>query len=146
MVQLRETSWAKLLRGISSGQHPDKSANDLVRIIEETGTDRYDPERTGNRYENIQNKHIDLFAFAANVTPELELGWEVIYGFYHSAIAVHGAPVRIDILTIYDASQMTEATHRYEGRDDIKKDGFVFNDPAHRPPCWESLRLHNFYR
>lgn len=121
-----------LLRGIGSQQHPDKTADEVIAIIQRTGTDRYDSERIGDRYENIENKHIDLFAFSAKVTPDLELAWQVIYGFYHSSIAIHGSPVRIDILTIYDASQMTEVVHRYEGRDDIKRDGFVFNNPANK--------------
>lgn len=119
-----------LLRGIGSQQHPNKTADEVIEIIKRTGTDRYDPERIGDRYDNIENKPIDLFAFSATVTPELELAWQVIYGFYHSAIAVHGSPTRIDILTIYDASQMTEVVHQYEGRDDIKRDGFVFNSPS----------------
>lgn len=121
-----------LLRGIGSQQHPNKTADEVIEIIKQTGTDRYDPQRIGDRYENIENKHIDLFAFSATVTPDLELAWQVIYGFYHSAISVHGSPVRIDILTIYDASQMTEVAHQYEGRDDIKRDGFAFNNPANK--------------
>lgn len=121
-----------LLRGIGSQQHPGKSVDEVVDIIRKTGTDRYDPSRTGDRYENIENKRIDLFAFSASVTQEMELAWQVIYGFYHSAIAVHGSPVRIDILTIYDATQMTEIVHQYKGRDDIKRDGFIFNDPDNK--------------
>lgn len=121
-----------LLRGIGSQQHPGKSVDEVIGIIQKTGTDRYDPNRTGDRYENIENKHIDLFAFSATVTQDMELAWQIIYGFYHSAIAVHGSPVRIDILTIYDATQMTEVAHQYEGRDDIKRDGFVFNDPNNK--------------
>ena len=121
-----------LLRGIGSRQHPDKTVDEVINIIKHTGTDRYDPERIGDRYENIENKHIDLFAFSAKVTHDLELAWQVIYGFYHSSIAVHGSPVHVDILTIYDASQMTEVVHQYEGRDDIKRDGFAFNSSANK--------------
>jgi len=121
-----------LLRGVSSLQHSGKTVDELVGIIQETGTDRYDPERQGDRYENIDNKHIDLFAFPATVTPELELGQHVVYGFYHSAIGVHGHPVRIDILTVYDAAQLEEVAHQYEGRHDIKRDGFVFKYPEHK--------------
>lgn len=121
-----------LLRGIGSQQHTGKSVDEVIDIIQRTGTDRYDAAKIGDRYENIENKHIDLFAFSATVKPDTELAWQVIYGFYHSAIAVHGSPVRIDILTIYDATQMTEVAHQYEGRDDIKRDGFVFNDPANK--------------
>jgi len=62
----------------------------------------------------------------------MELAWQVIYGFYHSAIGVHGHPVRIDILTVYDATQLEEVVHQYEGRDDIKRDGFVFRHPDNK--------------
>lgn len=108
---------------------PVKTVDELVRIITSTGTDRYDQDRIGDRYENTENRHIDLFAFPAEVTPALELGWQVIYGFYHSAIGVHGRPTRIDILTVYDAEQLEVVEHQYEGRDDKKRDGFVFKDP-----------------
>ncbi|MCW1908388.1 MAG: hypothetical protein KIH63_003540 [Candidatus Saccharibacteria bacterium] len=122
-----------LLRGAGSQQHQDKSVNELIEVIISTGTDRYDPERHGDRYENVANKLIDLFAFSAVVTKELKLGWQVIYGFYHSAIGAHGYPVKIDILTIYDAHQLDEVVHQYAGRDDIKRDGFVFKNPENKP-------------
>ena len=119
-----------LLRGIGLQEHPNKTVDELVRIIADTGTDRYDKDRVGDRYENTENKRIDLFAFPAKVTPELELGWQVIYGFYHSAIGVHGHPTRIDILTVYDAEQLEAVEHQYEGRDDIKRDGSIFKNPV----------------
>lgn len=115
-----------LLRGMGSQEHPNKTVEELVETIADTGTDRYDSNRIGDRYENIENKHIDLFAFPAEVTPSLELGWQVIYGFYHSAIGIHGRPTRIDILTIYDAEQFETVEHQYEGHKDIKRDGFTF--------------------
>lgn len=121
-----------LLRGIGSQEHPDKTVDDLVQIIVNAGTDRYDQGRIGDRYENKENKRIDLFAFPAKVTPELELGWHIIYGFYHSAIGVHGRPTRIDVLTVYDAEKLEVVEHQYEGREDIKRDGFVFKDPENK--------------
>lgn len=123
---------AILVRGISSRQHPGQTVAGLTDTIRETGTDRYDPKRTGDRYENTENKSIDLFAFATTVTPELEFAWQIIYGFYHSAIGVHGRPERIDIVTIYDARLMEEVAHQYKGRDDIKRDGFVFKEPHNK--------------
>ncbi len=118
-----------LVRGIASSEHPDKSIDELVDIIKKTGTDRYDQSRAGDRYNNVENKHIDLFAFPAEVTPSAEIFHQMIYGFYHSAIGIHGRPMRIDIVIIYDANQMEQVLHQYEGRDDIKDDGFVFNNP-----------------
>jgi hypothetical protein len=118
-----------LLRGVGSRQHKNMAANDLVDVIKETGTDRYDPTLKGDRYENIEGKHIDLFAFPATVTLQLDLGQQVIFGFYHSAIGVHGSPVRVDVLTVYDATQFDEVVHQYQGHGEVKRDGFVFKDP-----------------
>ncbi len=117
-----------LVRGIASSEHPDKTIDELIDIIKQSGTDRYDLERKGDRYENIDNKHIDLFAFPHVVNNQSSIFADVVYGFYHSAIGVHGKPQRIDILTIYDATKMTKVVHQYEGRDDIKEDGYAFKD------------------
>ncbi len=122
-----------LIRGIASSEHSGKSADDLIEIIERTGTDRYNPARVGDRYENIDGKHIDFFAFSAKVEPETEVMHNIIYGFYHSAIGIHGRPMKIDIITIYDADKMQQVLHQYEGRDDIKDDGFAFKNPADKP-------------
>lgn len=128
-----------LIRGVASSEHPGKSIDELIEIIKQTGTDRYDTDRAGDRYENIESKHIDLFAFPHTVTNDSEMFADVIWGFYHSAIAVHGRPTRIDILIIYDAHQMHEVVHQYQGRDDIKRDGFVFKDPSNKPAAVKAI-------
>lgn len=117
-----------VLRGIASSEHPGKTVDELVDIISKTGTDKYDTERKGDRYENIENKHIDLFGVLASVAEDSEMSKVIIWGFYHSAKEVHGYPVRIDIIIIYDASQLEQISHQYEGREDIKDDGFTFKD------------------
>lgn len=122
-----------VVRGIGSQKHPGKSVEELVEIIQQLGTDRYDPGRTGDRYQNIGGKHIDFFAFRRTVTPRMQLFKDIAYGFYHSAIGFHGRPVRIDILLIYDATQVKRVLHQYEGRTDKKRDGFVFKDSANKP-------------
>ncbi|HVX48071.1 MAG TPA: hypothetical protein VHA05_01810 [Candidatus Saccharimonadales bacterium] len=121
-----------VVRGISSNQHPDKSDDELIETIKKTGTDRYDPERAGDRYENIDGKRIDLFAFRRKVTPSMELFKDISWGFYHGSKEIHGEPVRIDILTIYDATQLKAVVHQYEGRDDIKRDGYIFKNPDNK--------------
>ncbi len=121
-----------IVRGISSAAHPELSLDGLIQIIKDQGTDRYDPIRAGDRYENIKGEHIDLFAFRRKVTPRMELFKDISWGFYHGAKAIHGAPVRIDLLTIYDAAQLKAVAHQYEGRDDVKRDGFVFRNPENK--------------
>ena len=117
---------------LGAREHPDKTVDELVEIIERDGTDRYDPARKGDRYENIQDKHIDLFGFRRKVTPRMQLFKDVVYGFYHSALGVYGRPIRIDILAVYDAAQLKAVVHQYEGRAYKKRDGFVFRNPAHK--------------
>ncbi len=119
-------------RGIGSSEHPGKTIDELVEIIKHDGTDRYDLDRTGDRYENIQGKRIDLFGFRRKIGPRMQLFKDVAYGFYHSALGVHGKAVRIDILIIYDATKLKAVLHQYEGRVDKKRDGFVFREPTHK--------------
>lgn len=122
-----------VVRGISSSEHPGKTIDELIEIIKRDGTDRYDPNRKGDRYENIQGKHIDLFAFRRKVTPQMQLFKDISWGFYHGGVTIHGKPIRIDILTIYDASKLKRVTHQYEGRVDTKRDGFVFRESENKP-------------
>lgn len=121
-----------LIRGIASSEHPNLTINELIDTIKKTGTDKYDPIRKGDRYENIDNKRIDLFAFPAHVNDSLAICDQLIYGFYHSAIGVHGRPFKVDILMIYNAKQMQKVPHKYFGRDDVKEDGFIFKDPKYK--------------
>jgi hypothetical protein len=122
-----------VVRGIGSSEHAGKSVDELAEVIQNLGTDRYDPARPGDRYENLGGKHIDFFAFRRKVSPRTELFKDIAYGFYRSAIGVHGRPVRIDILIIYDATQVRAVVHQYQGRTGLKRDGYVFRDPANKP-------------
>ena len=128
-----------LVRGIASSEHPTKTVEELIEIIQRLGTDRYDPERIGDRYDNLEGKHIDLFGFPATITDRNELMNMLVWGFYHSAIAIHGYPMRIDIITVYDAKQMERVVHQYEGREDIKDDGFAFKDPSNKPAALKAI-------
>lgn len=122
-----------LLRGVASSEHKSKTISELVEIIRSTGTDRYDPEIVGDRYDNVDGRDIDIFAFDTKVDSSTRIFDQMIYGFYHSALGIHGRPMRIDIVTVYDAQKMERVSHRYEGRDDIKEDGFIFRWPHNRP-------------
>lgn len=124
---------AIIVRGVASSEHPEKTKDELIRIIKQTGTDRYDAERTGDRYENVEGKHIDFFGVPAIISPTSSVFETIVYGFYHSAIGIHGKPQRIDIVTIYDAEKVEQVVHRYEGCDDIKNDGFAFKEPTQKP-------------
>lgn len=130
-----------VVRGISLSAHPNLSTNELIVKINQHGTDRYDPQNKGDRYENIGNKHIDFFAFRRKVTPRMQLFKDVSWGFYHGAKKIHGAPVRIDLLLIYDSAQLKAVLHQYEGRPDKKRDGFVFKDSANKPAALRAILI-----
>jgi hypothetical protein len=114
-------------RGIGSSEHPGKTIDELVEIIRRDGSDRYDPVRRGDRYENLQGKHIDLFGFRRKITARTQLFKDIIYGFYHSSIGMQRQPTRIDVLIIYDAAKLKAVLHQYEGANK-KRDGFVFRE------------------
>lgn len=123
------------LRFISSSAHEDKSLQDLIEIIKETGTDRYDPNREGDRYANLDNLHIDFFALnllLGEAAEEVCIKY-ALESFYYYPILNQGPPIRIDLGIVYDIHKIRPVYHRYIGREEeIKKDGFVFVDPHNR--------------
>ena len=123
------------LRGLGSQEHPGKTVDELVKIIRRDGTDRYDPARTGDRYDNVEGKRIDLFLLRRKVTPKAQMFWQLSHSFYHYPSKMHGRPVRVDILVIYDLAQLkaVRTTHTHEGYPVTKRDGYVFRDPASKP-------------
>lgn len=101
------------IRGIGLVDHPGRSLEDLVAIVLENGTDRYDPAREGLYYEpcdpsntaiyvgphvvdgslrSLRSKHADLPSAMA----------KTVSLFYSGALADRGYPVRLDLLMIYD--------------------------------------------
>lgn len=130
-----------VFRGVGSSEHPDKSQDELVEIIRTSGTDRYDPERKGDRYENVEGKHIDFFGFPCQITPDLSIGYMLIWGFYHSAIAIHGYPMRIDIVSVYDPKKLEQIKFTYEGREHEgqRDDGFAFKDSNNKSEALKAI-------
>lgn len=134
--ELREHFMGQMvgLRAIGSQEHPNKTVDELADIIRDTGTDRYDPARIGDRYDNLENKHIDLFLLRRKVTPKATMFWQLAWSFYQYPLKTRGAPTKIDILVIYDLSRLkaVRTTHTHEGYPVVKRDGYVFRDPAHK--------------
>lgn len=118
-----------VLRVIGSMEHPNKSIDELISIISTTGTDRYDPFRKGDRYENLENKKIDFFALDFVIDKNEGYSENFLEPFYFWAVADRGYPIRIDIMIIYDYSKLEQVEHTYQGREnEIKRDGFCFKD------------------
>ncbi|MBN2368256.1 hypothetical protein JXC34_04505 [Candidatus Woesearchaeota archaeon] len=121
------------IRTLGSQEHNDKSADDLIEIIKKNCHDRYDPKRKGDRYENIENKHIEFFALPFKIKKKGEYIRWLIEPFYYWPIQDRNYPVRVDILIVYDLSKLEVVEHQYKGREgEIKKDGFVFKDEKNK--------------
>ncbi|MDD2934976.1 MAG: hypothetical protein PHX25_00705 [Candidatus Pacebacteria bacterium] len=120
------------IRGIGSQDHPGKSTDDLIKIIKKIGTDRYDPNRKGDRYENVENKQIDIFALDFKITEKGKYLEQFIEPFYFWPKKFGEKPIKLDVIILYDRAKMKKVAHKYEGRNDIKKDGFVFKEPENK--------------
>jgi len=122
-----------VIRCLGSQEHPGKSVDGLVHIIKFLGTDRYDPDREGDRYENVSGKHIDFFAIDFRISEKGRYLENFIEPFYHWPKKLRGYPVRIDIVIVYDRAKVKRVLHRYEDRIDTKRDGFAFKDHSDKP-------------
>lgn len=122
-----------IIRALSIADHPGLSVDDLIAVIRRLGHDRYDAQRPGNLYDNVDDARIDLFALPFTIKEECSYLPFFLEPFYYLGIAEHGRPNAIDLLTVYDRAQMKQVPHRYEGREDIKRDGYAFRYPDRKP-------------
>ncbi|MEK6873219.1 MAG: hypothetical protein AABW91_00050 [Nanoarchaeota archaeon] len=120
------------IRGISLSDHKSKNVNELIKIIKKLGYDRYNPKRKGDRYENVEGKKIDIFALDFKINKKGKYIRYLIEPFYDMGIKYGGRPLRLDILLIYDFAKLKRVIHKYEGRNDIKRDGFIFRDSKNK--------------
>jgi len=117
------------IRCLGSMDHSGKSLSQLISIIKKIGHDRYDPNHKGDRYENVENKKIDIFCLPYKITPKVKIMGNMIKSFYVYPIKVGVKPTRLDIILIYDRKKLKQVLHHYKGKDDAKIDGFVFKNP-----------------
>lgn len=122
------------IRCLGSCEHPGKTVDDVIEIIKQTGTDRYDSKRQGDRYENNEDRRIDFFAFDYEITKDSEIFHIFTWPFYHWCIERSGKPVRIDIVTFYDPKKLEQVHFTYKGRENEgeRSDGWVFKDQANK--------------
>ena len=127
------------IRCLGSQEHRGKPIGELVAIIKKMGTDKYDPARTGEKYDNVENKRIDFFALDFKITEKGNYMEKFIEPFYTYPIQEGRKPIRIDIVIVYDIAKLRCVVHRYEGRNDVKRDGFVFKDPENKPTAVKGI-------
>ncbi len=113
------------IRCISMEDQPDKTVDEMIAIIQETGWDRYDSQREGYLYSNIEGKKIDFFALERDMARD-DLMEQFLWSFYEFHFG--DKPTRIDLILVYDLSKLDCIIHQYEDRKDIKDDGYVFKD------------------
>lgn len=129
-----------LVRALGSQEHPGKSVDEIIEIIKTTGTDRYDPQRIGDRYTDVDGKRFDLCALRRTISARSKIFWQLSWSFYRSPLKERGYPVKIDILTIYDPKQLKAVTYRPVGQNGrVMRDGFVFRDPANKTAAIKAI-------
>jgi len=129
-----------LIRGLGSQEHPGKTVNELIDIIRATGTDRYDPERMGDRYTNVGDVYFDLCALRRTISPRSKIFWQLSWSFYCSPLKERGYPVLVDVLVVYDPNQLKAVTYRPVGQKGrVMRDGFVFRDPDNKPAAIKAI-------
>lgn len=99
-----------LVRSISMTDHPQLTMDQMVKIILEKGTDKYDPNRKAVGHEEFSGYDYDIQAGKVKtedgrIVGESE-GADIIQKFYENALLDRGYRLRIDLLVIYDPAKM----------------------------------------
>ncbi|OFZ71519.1 MAG: hypothetical protein A2451_01905 [Bdellovibrionales bacterium RIFOXYC2_FULL_39_8] len=76
----------------------------------------------------VDNRPIDIFALAFKIKEGKQYFKHFAEPFYHWPLHFGKKTIRLDIVILYDRTKLKRIVHKYDGRDDIKKDGFVFKE------------------
>ena len=108
-----------IYRAIGIDDHPGLSLDELIAIILESGTDKYDGERRGICHEQFSAYDYDIQAGSFEIKDSKivindsdnypTLFGDTIYDFYKNAPLDRGYPVRIDIMILYDSHMLEPA-------------------------------------
>ena len=114
-----------IYRAIGKDDHPALSLDDLVAIILESGTDKYDGERKGVCHDQFSVYDYDIQAGSFDIKGSRividdtdkypTLFGDTICDYYENAPLDRGYPVRIDILIIYDSDMLELAEPKIPG-------------------------------
>ena len=101
-----------LLRSLSLVDHPQYTLDEFVDVIINLGTDKYDPDRKGVEYEIFEPYQADIQASLIHIEDgklQSDSYGEDVKRFYENVLLDRGYHLRIDLLTLYDPTQMTRA-------------------------------------
>lgn len=121
-----------VLRTISSQAHK-LSQKALLEHIKKTGVDRYDTAVKGNRYDNIEGKHIDFFGRTITVGPNKSMTKFLFKGFHWWVPKDNFQHMKMDVWLIYDRAKLKSVLHTDARDHRLKRDGYVFKDPKNKP-------------
>ncbi len=119
------------IRCLSAADHPNQTIDALIETIQRLGTDKYDPNREGVLHDFYKGRGIDLFALAYDQAKGAEIMAETIENFYEGALQDRGYRVKLDVVLVYDLSQLEFVPVDY-GNGDMGRDAFRFKDPANK--------------
>ncbi len=104
------------IRAIGKDDHSGLSLDELVQMIIENGSDKYDSNRKGVCYDQFLNYDYDIQMGTFEIKnskivlydddEQPSLFGTTVYNFYEHAPRDRGYPVRIDLLLIYDLSKL----------------------------------------
>lgn len=126
------------IRAISLTDHPQFTLDELVQVILDTGTDKYDPNRKGVDHEMFEPYRPDFQAgFCTIGKNHFGEGADIIKKFYENVLLDRGFRLRIDLLLIYDLQQLVQAEKVDQNKPSIPSHLepylFRFKDPQHKP-------------
>lgn len=116
------------IRGIGMADHPEYNLDELVEVICKLGTDKYDSKRKGVGHNSFSVYDADLQALPCKVVDSKLISnyirlptviGDMIRAFYESVLLDRGYSIRLDILMIYDLSQLIQAKKVREYKGDV---------------------------
>lgn len=118
------------LRYLSLQDHQSLTADELINIINRTGTDKYDPERKMSvAHDFYSEKGVEMFAVPIPKFSDLD-SMGVIKDFYEGALVDRGYSLRIDLVVVYDLDQLESIPIQYD--DGVGEDAFKFKYPENK--------------
>jgi hypothetical protein len=126
------------VRALGLIDHPQFTLDQLVQVILEKGTDKYDPNRKGVEHESFEPYKPDFQAgFCSIGKNHFGEGADTIQKFYENVLLDRGYRLRVDLLLVYDLNQLVRAEKVDKEKPSVdsrlEQYLFRFKDPDHKP-------------
>jgi hypothetical protein len=128
-----------LERALSLTDHPRHTLEQLTDIIQNTGTDKYDPARKGVCYEEFSPYGVDFQAGSIEIRDGRltePYGKDLIKLFYENVLLDRGYRLRLDLILLYDPQQIVRADKVDHTKPSVaphlEEMLWRFKDPSHK--------------